>query len=96
MKKVIAGKVGWLQLKGMYIAVYKKLNVTIKRYFSREHSERMLLYERSAGVDKIVCGSTRGTYVHVLVQCSSGLCEYRPVRKRTKEDTPRSCACARA
>ena len=69
------------------VAAYKDLNlvtVTIKRYFSREHSERM---ERSTGVDPFVCGGTRGTYVRVLVQRSSGFREYRLAREEERRQT---------
>ena len=63
------------------VAVYKDLNlvtVTIKRYFSRE---------RSTGVDPIVCGGTRGTYVRVLVQRSGGFREYRLAREEERRQT---------
>ena len=42
--------------------------------------------KRSAGVDPTVWVGTRGTYVRVLVQRSSGFHEYRPARGRKKED----------
>ena len=90
-------------MKGIFkgnVAVYKDLNlvtVTIKRYLSREHSERIGPYTVSVDPTvweknfKIVCGgiyvyARYGTSVRVLVQRSSGFCDYRPSRERKKTD----------
>ena len=41
----------------------------------------------STGVDPIVCSGTRGTYVCVLVQCSSGFRECRLAREEERRQT---------
>ena len=62
--------------------IYKELNlgnVTIKRYFSREHKDR--------SVAPIVCGGTRSTYVSYLfsvLACSVSTDQQEKERKKER------------
>ena len=50
-------------------------------------SVALALHVHCTGVDPIVCGGTRGTYVRVLVERSSGFREYKLAREEERRQT---------